>query len=357
MTYAGGDAKKPLSSLDGALYTGLVVVLIFVCCAESVAFSVYNKWLFSGPLKAPVFVTAMCQAWCFLGALLVWLLSPKSFYTRSPVTSAAQALKILIIPVAFVANYGMNNLSLKYTTLALNQLIRSFSPVAIAVTSYLIEGKVQSLPKAVTLVCLVGGVLMGVGTSPDFELLGVLICAGSLLGQALNIVMTALVMGDMKDSVKLSPFDVLFYTALPSVAILLPFSAAIGEYAVLVKALEDEGFARLAILVFGGGIFAFTYTLFYVLLIKITSSVYYGVTGGFRCTVAIIISFYFFPQKITALSILGIVIAMTAFIANSYFTMKEKLSKKYGGVPANQMPKEPQERLLKEAEKEMMKNI
>eukprot|EP00468_Gymnochlora_sp_CCMP2014_P001351 CAMPEP_0167741602 /NCGR_PEP_ID=MMETSP0110_2-20121227/948_1 /TAXON_ID=629695 /ORGANISM="Gymnochlora sp., Strain CCMP2014" /LENGTH=206 /DNA_ID=CAMNT_0007625673 /DNA_START=381 /DNA_END=1001 /DNA_ORIENTATION=- len=164
---------------------------------------------------------------------------------------------------------------------------------------------------------------MGVATSPDFELLGFLICAGSLLGQSLGIVMTAFVMA--KNSVKLQSFDVLLYATLPSLVILLPWSFALGEFEVLQKSVEAEGAFLITGLLLAGGALAFTYNLLCTVFIRLTSSVYYGVTGGFRCAIAIAISFVLFPQKATWMSLTGIIIAMTAFVANSYFTMTEKL--------------------------------
>uniref|UniRef100_A0A7S3ZAN3 Sugar phosphate transporter domain-containing protein n=1 Tax=Lotharella globosa TaxID=91324 RepID=A0A7S3ZAN3_9EUKA len=314
-------AKKDNS---GCLYTLAVIALLVVCCGESVGFSVFNKYIFSGPLQAPIFVTATHQLFCFMGACIIWGLSPRSFYTRTKIDSPAAWTKIMLIPLMFCMNIGMNNLSLQFTTLALNQLIRSFSPVAIALTSFLIEGKTQSMPKALSLTALVGGVIMGVSSSPDFELLGFLICAGSVFGQAMGIVMTAFVMGGT--SVKLHVFDVLLYATLPSLIILLPWSYAMGEFDVLRNEIASEGFGPVLGLICAGGSLAFTYNLFCTIFIKMTSSVYYGVTGGFRCALAIVISFFIFPQKITFMGIAGIVVAMSAFVANSFFTMKEKLA-------------------------------
>jgi len=232
--------------------------------------------------------------------------------------------KILLIPMAFVMNIGMNNLSLKFTTLALNQLIRSFSPVAIAITSFAIEGKRQSVPKAITLGVLVLGVLMGVAASPDFEMIGFLICGGSVIGQATGIVMTAFVMGGTK--VKLHVFDVLLYATLPSLLVLLPWSYAMGEFEILEQAIEREGAGKILGLITAGGCLAASYNLLCTIFIRMTSSVYYGVTGGFRCALAIALSYQFFPQKATATSIAGICVAMSAFATNSVFTMREKLA-------------------------------
>mmetsp|Transcript_14779 Transcript_14779/g.28977 ORF Transcript_14779/g.28977 Transcript_14779/m.28977 type:complete len:358 (-) Transcript_14779:338-1411(-) len=338
-----GPAKSNLTYALG------VVALLIVCCSESVGFSIFNKYIFSGPLKAPIFVTATHQIFCFLGAVFVWAFAPRSFYTRTKVDSGAVWTKIMIIPAAFCMNIGMNNLSLQFTTLALNQLIRSFSPVAIALTSFAIEGKAQSWQKALSLSALVGGVIMGVTTSPDFELLGFLICAGSVLGQAMGIVMTAFVMGGQ--SVRLNVFDVLLYATLPSIIVLLPWSYAMGEFEVLEAAVEREGLPVVCGLLLAGGTLAFTYNLFCTIFIKMTSSVYYGVTGGFRCSLAILLSFFIFPQKITALGIAGICIAMGAFVANSYFTMKEKLAQK--NTLAIQAKLSEKEALLAEGDEEV----
>jgi len=331
----------------GCFYTLAVIALLIICCGESVGFSVYNKYIFSGPLQAPIFVTATHQLFCFMGACLIWAASPRSFYTRTKIDSPAAWTKIMLIPLMFCMNIGMNNLSLQFTTLALNQLIRSFSPVAIALTSFLIEGKTQSWPKALSLSALVGGVIMGVSSSPDFEILGFLICAGSVFGQAMGIVMTALVMGN--SSVKLHVFDVLLYATLPSLVILLPWAYAMGEFDVLRNEIESEGFGPVFGLICAGGSLAFTYNLFCTIFIKMTSSVYYGVTGGFRCALAIVISFFIFPQKITFMGIAGIVVAMAAFVANSFFTMKEKLEaqkKKITASDVEQARAAEKERLL-----------
>mmetsp|Transcript_4429 Transcript_4429/g.6623 ORF Transcript_4429/g.6623 Transcript_4429/m.6623 type:complete len:361 (+) Transcript_4429:38-1120(+) len=312
------------SKLTGSSYTATVFGLLAISCAESVVLNVFNAWIFSGPLKAPIFVTATHQMFCFVGALFVWILAPPQFYQRRKIESTSVWLKIMIIPIAFVMNIGMNNLSLQFTTLALNQLIRAFSPVLIAITSFFIEGKVQSLPKLLTLLLLVFGVSLGVATSPDFEFVGFIICALSVIGQATGIVMTAFVMGDKSGS--LHVFDVLLYTTLPSLVVLIPWSLGIGEVSAILTSIDELGINRFNLLILIGGILAFTYTLFACILIKLTSSVYYGVTGGFRSALSIAISFQVFPQAATTLSISGIVIAMGAFIANSYFTMEEKLS-------------------------------
>eukprot|EP00471_Norrisiella_sphaerica_P006175 CAMPEP_0184489008 /NCGR_PEP_ID=MMETSP0113_2-20130426/14111_1 /TAXON_ID=91329 /ORGANISM="Norrisiella sphaerica, Strain BC52" /LENGTH=336 /DNA_ID=CAMNT_0026872177 /DNA_START=122 /DNA_END=1132 /DNA_ORIENTATION=+ len=312
-------------SKEGWWYTFSVIALLLVVCAESVAFSNYNKYVFlRHNLPAPVFYTATCQILSFCGAVFVWMVSPPWFYKRAQINSTASILKILLVPIGFVMNYGMNNLSLKFATVTVNQLIRSFAPVVVATTSYFIEGKVQSWPKLISLCFLVLGVVVGVGTSPDFEIMGTMICAGSLVGNAISIVMTAFVMGDA--NVKLKPIDVMLYTTMPSVVILLPWSYSLDELTTVKNSFYTNGGFWTVTWILVGGLLACTYTFLYVLLIKLTSSVYFSVSGGFRTVAAIVVSFFIFPQQLSLQSVTGIVIAMGAFIANSYFTLKERVA-------------------------------
>mmetsp|Transcript_22354 Transcript_22354/g.35915 ORF Transcript_22354/g.35915 Transcript_22354/m.35915 type:complete len:363 (-) Transcript_22354:109-1197(-) len=341
----GSTKGREDKGLSGCLYFGCVLGLLVMCCGMSVGFSVYNKYLFSGPIPAPILVTSTHRMFAFVGAFMIWMLASPSFYTRMKIEENPQMLKqILLIPVGFIMNIGMNNLSLQYTTLALNQLIRAFSPVSIAITSFFIEGKVQSVAKGASLSVLVAGVFLGVFSSPDFEIVGVLICAASLAGQSLSIVMTAYVMGGTR--VKLAPWDVLLYATLPTLLVLLPWAYSLGEFDVMTQAIELHGIERIVGLIIAGGCLAFSYNVACVVFIRLTSSVYYGVTGGFRSALAIVISFFLFPQRITMLGIVGTVLAMAAFTANSYFTMKEKLAEK------NDVPKPSEQRKLLDEEED-----
>lgn len=164
---------------------------------------------------------------------------------------------------------------------------------------------------------------MGVFSSPDFEPVGFLICTASVAGQSVSIVMTAYVMGGT--SVKLEVWDVLLYAAAPTLLVLIPWSYSLGEFEALNDAVYQAGYQRILILICIGGCLAFSYNVIATIFIRMTSSVYYGATGGFRSALAIVISFSIFPQKITYLSIAGTAIAMLAFIANSYLTLRERL--------------------------------
>eukprot|EP00469_Lotharella_globosa_P015264 CAMPEP_0167829168 /NCGR_PEP_ID=MMETSP0112_2-20121227/11971_1 /TAXON_ID=91324 /ORGANISM="Lotharella globosa, Strain CCCM811" /LENGTH=489 /DNA_ID=CAMNT_0007732755 /DNA_START=53 /DNA_END=1522 /DNA_ORIENTATION=- len=230
--------------------------------------------------------------------------------------------KLMIIPFGFCLNIGLNNISLLFCTLALNQLIRSFSPVAVAIASYFIEGRTYSYPKQATLGLLVLGICLGVSSSPDFEMLGFLICAASVVGSTLQVVLTGYFMGGQK--VTLHVFDILLYTAIPCILFLVPLAYATGDFPKTLAAIEDHGVGRFTGLVIAGGAMAFSYNIITILLIKYTSSVYYAVAGGFKVCLVIGSSFIFFDQQLSMLSLVGIIISCFAFVGNSYLTFKEK---------------------------------
>eukprot|EP00466_Bigelowiella_natans_P012283 jgi/Bigna1/68966/fgenesh1_pg.7_\ len=304
----------------------IAVALLVLYFGMNLVFNIYNKWLFNGPLPAPVFVTATHQVFCFAGALLAACCAPDSWYKRTPLEGSAMITKLMIIPFGFCMNIGLNNISLLFCTLALNQLIRSFAPVTVAIASYFIEGKSYSFPKQATLAFLVLGIVLGVSSSPDFEFLGFIICTASVVGSTLQVVLTGYFMGGQK--VTLHVFDILLYTAIPCIAFLIPMAYLVGDHIKLIEAFEAHGPAQFFGLVFAGGLMAFSYNIITICLIKFTSSVYYAVAGGFKVCLVIGMSFVFFDQKISTLSFIGIIISCMAFVGNSYLTFREKQQKK-----------------------------
>lgn len=304
----------------------LAVVLLILYFGMNVVFNVFNKWLFSGPLPAPVFVTMTHQIFCLLGAMAACAFAPPTWYKRTPLEGGAMWTKLMLIPFGFCLNIGLNNISLLFCTLALNQLIRSFCPVTIAMASYLIEGRKYSMGKTATLGLLVLGICLGVSASPDFQMMGFLICAGSVIGSTIQIVLTGYFMGGQK--VTLHVFDIFLYTAIPCILFLMPLAYMVNDHVKIVDAVKNEGAAKITGLIVAGGSMAFSYNIITICLIKYTSSVYYAVAGGFKVCLVIGMSFMFFDQKITLLSFIGIVISCLAFVGNSYLTFREKAAKK-----------------------------
>eukprot|EP00469_Lotharella_globosa_P014930 CAMPEP_0167824326 /NCGR_PEP_ID=MMETSP0112_2-20121227/8721_1 /TAXON_ID=91324 /ORGANISM="Lotharella globosa, Strain CCCM811" /LENGTH=279 /DNA_ID=CAMNT_0007726255 /DNA_START=184 /DNA_END=1023 /DNA_ORIENTATION=+ len=236
---------------------------------------------------------------------------------------------LLIISVGFCLNTALNNVSLMHSTLALNQLVRAFAPVSIAVAAYYVQGRRPSLTKQWALVALVFGITMGLVSSPDFEMVGFLLCAASVMGLTSQVTLSASILGG--DRIPLKTLDVIIYTAVPSIIILLPFAYLSGENDVTAQALQTIGLSRLVGLVVTGGALAFSYSIATVALIKYTSSAYYAAAGGFKLVMVMGFSFIAFDQQMSIPSLCGILIACAAFNANSFITFKETASTRPGG--------------------------
>eukprot|EP00466_Bigelowiella_natans_P004246 jgi/Bigna1/86279/estExt_fgenesh1_pg.C_90184 len=280
----------------------------------NVCISVYNKWLFNGPLKTPIYVTMTHQIICFI---CCWSLSP--WVRISRVEENSSRLKLFLIPLFFVGNIALNNLSLLYTTLALNQLIRSFCPVAVALFAYLIEDKVPSFSGGTAIFCLVFGVTLSISTSPDLEFLGTVICFGSVFGNAVQTVLVSVL-----KIVKLDPLSIIYHTSIINSLLLLPLLFILGEHRQLQTHVEEQGAMSVFGLTVAGGAIAFAYNLILLSFIQNTSSVYSSIAGSFKTVLILGVSFLFFHQRLNVLSSVGICIACVAFVWNSWLMFKEK---------------------------------
>jgi drug/metabolite transporter (DMT)-like permease len=300
---------------DKAMIAFQSLVLLALFYVVNVVISVFNKWEFNGPLMCPMYVTMTHQLICFVGSLLL-VCTPYFKFKR---LSGKEFWKVMCIPLFFVSNIGLNNLSLLYTTLVLNQLVRAFCPVMVTITAFFIENKRTSFGSTLSISMLVFGIILGVCASPDFDIMGVTICLFSVLGNAMQTTIIAYTM-----TMKLDPVNLVLYTALPNSLILLPGMFIMGEDKVLLNHIEESGFSYIMALTMIGGIIAFAYNLILITFIQQTSSIYSSVAGSFKIVPIMFFSFLFFHQKISALGFFGMCVACVAFGFNSWFMFKEK---------------------------------
>jgi len=316
-----GHSSNMNSQEDKLKFDGIMaIILLLIYLALNVALNVFNKWLFTGPLKIPVFVTMTHQIACFIAAGICMIFP--SFYTRAPIEGQAMFCKLLIIPFGFVLSIALNNVSLMFCSIAINQMIRSMSPVTVALVAYFVEGKRYSLANMSTLAILCFGLVLGVATSTDFEFIGVSLCLSSILGSTFQLVLTGFFLGGQR--VVLQVLDILLYTAIPSIILLFPVSLMMGDLPMFVDAVEKYGWLHVTLLLLAGCTMAVAYNLTSIALIKYTSSVYFAVAGGFKTGVTIALSYLFFKQSTAPLSIAGIIITSMAFAAHSYVVYNEK---------------------------------
>jgi len=242
-------------------------------------------------------------------------------HTPTPIRSNSMWMHLLAIPVFYGVNIGTNNMSLEFTTLGTNVMVRSFTPIFGVVFAYFIERKRVVWKIKVCLVVLMAGISMGIAGDPDYNFKGVLLCVVSTVGGALQIAFMALA---MDSSQRLHPLDILLYTSIPGSILLAPFVYMSGEFDDLWRTINKDSLQWVSMLIVVGGVIAFLYNLITMLFIRFTSAVYSEVAGSFKTVPIVVSSFLFFGQKVTTLSLSGMALACLAFGCHSYLQFMGK---------------------------------
>lgn len=305
------------------------VLLVLAFFTLNVVFNYFNKFLFSTKEKngagfqVPILATMSHASAGFLAAM-VFTFVP-SVYVRKPIEGAKMTMTIVGISIFFAGSIGLNNSSLQFLPLSMQQTIRSSGPAVVAVCSYFLEDKVFSYKQIASLVLLVGGVSLAVfGDQSGTEAIGVVLCFGSVLGSALQYVFVSITMNPEN---RLASFDVLLYTAVPTLVVMTPAMLLNDEPAKL-GAFVDENGANLALAYFLAGMtLAVCYNLVVFAFIRAMNVTYVSVCGVFKVVLLITFSVIVLGDEIAAINALGLVLAMVAFALNSYFEFQRRMAK------------------------------
>lgn len=301
------------------------VALISWFFALNITFNAYNKFLFSkvekggAGLQIPLFATMTHAFAGFLAASFMTLFP--SLYERKKIEDKSMIIKICGIALFFAMSIGFNNSCLKYLALSMQQIIRSALPAVMALVTFLIEGKTFSKEKIATLVMLVSGVMLSVlGDIEGTEMLGVLLCLGSVAGTALQYVYVSVCMTGEE---KLKGFDMLLYTGIPTMVVLFPAMVATEEPGKLSDWADDHSWGKAFVYILIGQALAISYNLTTFFFIRTMSATYLTVCGVFKVVLVIAFSVIVLGDTINTVNGIGLLIAMTAFGFNSYLQFLE----------------------------------
>ena len=280
---AGGDGAKNVP-----WQKQLLAVAAFA--STNIGLNVFNSWaLHKGKwpdFEFPVFYTMWHMIVTSLAALLLL-----AFVNPAPTGMPSRAqfweYKDGLIPIAICTtlNTGLNNLSLTMVSLFVNQVIKATAPLPTAFFSFVLAGKTYSQPILLAVATIVmGSILANVhsmtsSSSSDNSLLGVVICATSLLANALKPVLSMKLMSTSTvERPKLAPTVVLFYDSALSFVFMLVYWLLSPEREAPVSYLANPATTFVGVgIVLCGASMAFTFNL----------AVYYFVlyTSALTCTV------------------------------------------------------------------------
>ena len=202
-----------------------------------------------------------------------------------------QWVGLLFIGSSMALNIALNNISLLYVSLALNQIIRSSIPVVTCIMSILVEQKFPCRMESLSLLILCFGVVIVVWEgSVSGQPLGIFLCLLGTISNALMMTLSSKLLSQKFDVIRLT-----FYTAPVSLMCLIPFMLR-TEYTAFAMFVRKNAFQASGI-VLAGCVNALFYNLVHSMIIKKTSAVTSTVLGQVKVIGLVILAIFILDEK------------------------------------------------------------
>ncbi|PPQ77189.1 hypothetical protein CVT25_011035 [Psilocybe cyanescens] len=277
--------------------------------------SVYNKWMFSPEhlgFPAPLFVTTIHMFIQFGLAATLRYFWPQTFKPRYDPSREDYAKKAIPTAVATGLDIGLSNLSLKTITLSFYTMCKSSSLIFVLGFAFLFRLEVFSWRLVAVILLIFSGVVLMVATEAHFVLQGlILVLSASALG-GLRWSLTQVLLKSKNMGFD-NPAATIFWLA-PTMGITLGLvSAAIEGWASIFRSKFFEGTIRtLGTLFFltTPGVIAFCMVLSEFYILQRAGVVPMSIAGIAKEVSTILISSWFFGDKLTLINGVGVAITV-----------------------------------------------
>ncbi|GAB4821694.1 hypothetical protein N2152v2_008740 [Parachlorella kessleri] len=262
------------------LATLLTIIAAYIALNSSL--NLTNRWALGVyGFRFPFVLTSAHMCFCFL-ALLPYHLAHDWEVHKAKLRQQWRGLAAI---GAFLAcGISLNNISLVFMTLSLNQVIRSSIPVVACVLSVLVQGKRPTRLEAGSLVVLSLGVMIALwGGTVAGQPIGVVFCMLGTLSSGAMVTFSSKLLSE-----KLNVLSLAFYTAPVSLLCLLPFVVVYELQHFSVYAAAHGSSVTLIILV--SSVNALAYNIMHYLMIQKTSAVATTVVGEVKIVGLMILS-------------------------------------------------------------------
>lgn len=297
------------------------IVSHYVVVSESVTFDLLLQWtLTQYGMPYPLALTCGHMGFSFL---VLMPLSLKSSPGQHLALLKRQSTGILFIGSSMALNIALNNVSLLYVSLSLNQIIRSSIPAVTCIMAILVERKIPSCMETVSLLILCAGVIIVVWEgSVSGNLFGVFLCLIGTFSNALMMTLSSKLL-----SQKLDPIELTFYTAPISLLCLAPFmlKTEYKDFAIFVSTNGLQPFGIILI----GCMNALLYNLVHYLVIKQTSAVTSTVLGQVKIVGLVILAAFLLDERkdFSTRMVVGSLISLVGFSIYSQIEIKRLKSR------------------------------
>ena len=298
----GGGGKGGAVVLYSGLYVGLNII-----------FNFYSKYLFQHrKFDFPALIMLFHQTGVYLTLKLMFLSGAVA--PLKPGRALSLVWPTVIIGTVFGFNIILNNASLVFIPLSLNQCIKCNGPLLVMLFAYFLEGKKSRCKVYTAGIFTVAGAVLSVYHNPGSNTTGVTLAVLSLIFASLQTSLTAYILQGTSGIVAhltMQSALVVSFWCIPMVA----------HY-------ELEGFHRYAAkhsmskcltFLFAGLVLALTYGLVTNKFSAVAGSVFCTIVGNVKLVVIIFLSAHVFHEELAMINYLGIVTSVLAFAAYSYF--------------------------------------
>eukprot|EP00299_Pterocystis_sp_00344_P008997 c3638_g1_i2.p1 GENE.c3638_g1_i2~~c3638_g1_i2.p1 ORF type:complete len:347 (+),score=75.74 c3638_g1_i2:45-1043(+) len=260
------------------------------------------------------FLTALCNYFSYFVLCLLLSRMP-SFYHRKQLSSANAWWTVGLISIFSIISLSLDTISSRALPSSTASAIRSTTPLVVILTARVLEQYQLNLPYVLSSVLVVAGTVQAVG------IVGEHVTVLAVLGSATAVVANALFLSFISVSVgplyRFGSLDVLLYTALPSMLLLLPFLFVGDEYRKILDYSRANGVNSMLKWIVSGQILSFLYNVSLISVIKILSSVYVSLCTVVCVVAVVIVTMINSSDAPTTLNAIGAVTAILAFVFTS----------------------------------------
>jgi len=269
----------------------------------------------------PFFYSGCHMIASFVGVNIIFWLRPE-LNTLSKQQWRQNWPKLLSLSVLMVLNIGLNNVSLVYIGLSVNQIIKSITPLPTMCLSFVLEKKRYSMVLAVDVGIQVAGAILAVPYGDDMaDPVGLAAVFISMLAAASKPVVAGILMKDMKES-GLTPLVLVWYDSLLSIFWLFGVSLCTTERTDAPAFILADPRKSL-LLVGAGSCMALGYNIVVFYLTKVTSALTNVVLANIKQVVVISFSAILIDRISRWYNIVGLVIFFLASFVYSFLTLSK----------------------------------
>ena len=305
--------NRCLSILQNEKWWGTAACVAY--CVVNLFLNVLNGWIFlRSPFRFPLSLTVLHMVIGYFITAGLFRSRAKAcelFVQQTVPKNNEMTRRLAVLGLLSGLNIALNNVSLLYINVAMNQIIKAFNPVLIAICDVLVRGHNYSFNVWFGFACITLGVVCTVVNNPQFHMYGFMFCSGSAVAAGIQTTLADVI---MTEDIKLDANNFMYYTSLWSAIFILPLAVVADIDVFLEQLFSNTGW--FAVMILTTSILAFLNNLTLLLCIKLTSGAFSGVVGNIKIVMIVAVQQLLWPEDARELQLihwLGIVLTVVSF--------------------------------------------